>query len=197
MIFAELLIIGLEGGICFSFFLLSIFGVDIFEQTLSFLEKWQLLVLAIVLALIYVFGVILDRIADWLFRSKEKQVDEEIVGDMPVTIPVMRFSLGIQNDFLNQQLEYTRTRMRIVRASTINFPLIAVGLSTFLLTRLTNISYELRWNYVGIVLAMGFVFSYASYRTWKSLIKAHLKLAKVMYEHQTQHGKKKKTTKKS
>src|SRR5687767_9636167 len=139
LVFAELLIIGLEGGIWVSFLFLSIFGVSAFEKPLAYLKDWQVLVLPIVFALIYVMGVIIDRGADSLFRKKEKQINNEIVGDLPVTISVMRFSLGTQNDFLNQQLDYTRTRIRIVRASIVNFLLISFSLSIFLLTRLSNI----------------------------------------------------------
>ena len=196
LVFAELVIIGLEGGIWLAFLFAAGFGAETLASIFSSFEKWQLLIAAILLALIYVVGVIIDRIADSLFRRKEHILDEEIVGDMPVTIPVMRFSLGTQNDFLNQQLEYTRTRMRIVRASTVNFLLIAASLSLFLFTRLTEVSVTTRWGYVFVAMLVGAAFSYASYRTWKSLIRAHLKLAKEMYEHQTKQEKKKSGTRK-
>ena len=42
----------------------------------------------------------------------------------------------------------------------------------------------------------GAAFSYGSYRTWKSLIRAHLRLAKEMYDHQTKQEKKKSAVKK-
>ena len=197
LVFAELLIIGLEGGVWVSFLLLSLFGAGTFEKPLTFLQDWQLLVLPTIFALIYVLGVIIDRVADSLFRGKEEKIDNEIVGDLPVTISVMRFSLGTQNDFLNQQLDYTRTRIRIVRASIVNFPLIALSLSLFLLTGLPNIPANLQWNYAIIILGVGILAAYAAYRTWRSLIIAHLKLAKGMYEYQTQKNEQIKKSMKS
>jgi len=197
LVFAELLIIGLEGGIWLSLLLFSLFGLKDFDGFLSIIRDWQLVILAIVLPLLYVIGIILDRITDRLFQRQETKIEQETLGDFPVTVPVMRFSLGTENDFLNQQLEYTRTRMRVVRASSVNFVLIAISISIFLLTRLTNLSSNLRWTYTALILCIGLLFSYAAFSTWKSLTKGHLKLSKAMYEYQNQKDRKKKTLKKS
>ena len=196
LIFAELIIIGLEGSVWLALLFAGTFGVDAFAGILNLFKDWQLFIAAVLLALVYVVGVIIDRVADALFRKKEGKLDDEIVGDMPVSIPVMRFSLGTQNDFLNQQLEYTRTRMRIVRASTVNFLLIAASFVFFLLRQMTDLSAAQHWQYMIVAALAGAAFSYSSYRTWKSLIRAHLRLAKEMYDHQTKQEKKKSTVKK-
>lgn len=192
LVFAELIIIGLEGGIWLLLLFTGAYGAKALSDILSLFRDWQILVTAVLLVLIYVFGVIIDRMADWAFRSREHKLDDEIVGNMPVTISVMRYSLGTQNDFLNQQLEYTRTRIRIVRASTINFLLIAVGLSFFFLNQLP--ASAMRLQYVAITLLAGGALSYGSYRTWRSLKRAHLTLAKEMYDHQSGLSGKKKTS---
>ena len=197
LIFAELLIIGLEGGIWLSFIFLSIFGLNAFSWMLNLMKEWQVPAFALVVGLLYVVGVIIDRTADSFFRKAETKVGDEIVSDLPVSIPVMRFSLGTQNDFLNQQLEYTRTRMRIVRASMLNFPMIAISLLIFLFTHRMDIDSNLQLKYIVVIVTAGIIFTYGSYRTWRSLIRAHLKLAREMYIYQTEQIKKQKTPKKS
>lgn len=196
LVFAELIIIGFEGGIWLAISCATLFGPENLSRFLSYFEKWELLVVVLLLALTYVVGIVIDRFADSRFRRQEHKLDEEIVGGMPVSIPVMRFSLGTQNDFLNQQLEYTRTRMRIVRASTVNFLLIAASFVFFLLRQMTDLSAAQHWQYMIVAALAGAAFSYSSYRTWKSLIRAHLRLAKEMYDHQTKQEKKKSTVKK-
>ena len=198
LVFAELLIIGIEGGIWLFFLFLSFFGVDRFDEFLSVIKDWQLVVLAVLLPLLYVVGIILDRIGDRLFKPRERQIEREIVGDLPVGPLVMRFSLGDQNENLNQQLDYARSRMRIIRASSINFIMISISISIFLLTRVTNISSALRWEYVAFTLFLGLLLAYASFLSWRFLIKGHLKLAKAMYEYQVSQDKsKKRASKKS
>ena len=196
LVFAELIIIGFEGGIGLAILSATLFGPKKLSRFLSYFEQWELLVVVVLLALTYVLGIIIDRFADSRFRKQEHKLDEEIVGGMPVSIPVMRFSLGTQNDFLNQQLEYTRMRMRIVRASTINSLLIAASTAAYLFFWLPDTSPTLRLKYIAGVLAAGVFFSYACFRAWKSLIRGHLRLAKTMYDHQTRLVKRKKNARK-
>ncbi len=193
LIFAELLIIGLEGGIWFFFLIFSLFGINDLDKFLNAIREWQLIVVTIAIPLLYVLGIILDRMADILFKARERTLDREIAGDLSVSVPVMRFTLGTKNDFLNQQLEYTRTRMRIVRASVVNFALIAISISIFLLTHLTSVAAKTRWQYVTITVILGLVMSYAAFVTWKSLVRGHLRLSKIMYEHQNPKKSRKRT----
>ena len=192
MLFVELLIIGLEGGIWLLFLVLSILGTNGVPKAYATIKEAQALTIAITLPILYVIGILLDRCADRLFKAKEKEIERDIVGKSSVTVPVMRFSLGTENDFLNQQLEYTRTRMRIVRASSLNFVLIALNSSIFILTRITSVSISIRWGYVALIVFVGLMFAFASFSTWKSLASGHVKLTKAMYEYSNPPRKKRK-----
>ena len=191
LIFAELLIIGLEGGIWLTFLLLSFFGIDGLDEFLLITKDWQLILLTLAIPLIYALGIILDRAGDRLFKTVERKIEREIIGDFPVKSSVMRFALNEQNHSLNEQLEYTRSRIRVIRASALNFVLITVSISTFLLIRIKNISPTLRWEYVAFTIIAGLFFAYASFLSWKFLIKGYLKLVKAMYEYQNPQVKKK------
>jgi hypothetical protein len=191
LIFAELFIIGLEGGIWLSFLVLSVLGLKDFDSFLLDVKDWQVAIATIAIPLLYVFGIILDRLIDRLFKPLEQKIDRQVLGDLPVTVPVMRYSLGVQNDFLNQQLEYTRTRMRIARASTVNFMLISLTFTILLFTRVTDIPLESRWNYAAFIIILGILLSYAAFITWRLLVKGHLELNKTMYEYQNKQNNKK------
>lgn len=184
LLFIELLIIGLEGWIWIILILLSIFPMTDLNGTLSALKDWQAFVYSAVLALTYVVGVIIDRVADRSFRWVEKRVGKNIVGDLAEPISVLRFSLGTQNDFLNQQLDYTRTRLRIVRASTLNFPMIAFSLCVFISRRPLPLQPNELWSYIGWIALIGVLVTGLSLKTLESLVKAHLRLVRNMYDYQ-------------
>lgn len=184
LIFAELLVIGVEGLIWVVLLLLSLFGIGPIEEFLIFFEGWETVFYFILLSLTYVFGVILDRFADSLFRKMEEKIRNEIVGDLPENFVVIRYSLGKQNEYLNQQLEYTRTRMRITRASAINLPITAIAFSLFIWLQYAAIEPQLQCFYMLISLLAGAFSFYVSIRAWRSLQKAHLNLARTMYIHE-------------
>ena len=155
LIFAELLVIGAEGMIWITLLFISVFGIAPLENFMSYFKDWQGGVYFTALALVYVLGVILDRFADSVFRNQENQVGQDIAGDLPEKIVVIRYSLGTENNYLNQQLEYTRTRMRIARASTINLPLTAFIASFYIYCRLPSIDAYSKYIYVVLSLFAG------------------------------------------
>lgn len=193
LIFAELLVIGVEGLVWIIFLILSLFGIDPIGKILMFFDGWETGFYFIVLTMVYVFGVILDRFADSLFRVTEERIRKETVGDLSDRFVVIRYSLGKQNEYLNQQLEYTRTRMRIARASAINLPITAVFAAAFIFFRLNTISPQLQCSYILSILFAGALSYYVAIRAWKSLQKAHLNLATAMYDYETPNRTKKKS----
>lgn len=186
LIFAELLIIGLEVGIWLVFLLLSLFGIDGFDEFLSGIKDLEWIILTIAIPFLYVLGIIFDRIVDHLFKTTERKMESEILKDYPVTVLEMRFSFGNANDSLNQQLDYARTRMRIARASSVNFLLISVCASLFLISRIVNV----QWESVLLVLVTGLLLAYAAFVAWRFLVRGHLELAKAMYEYLNPQNKK-------
>jgi hypothetical protein len=183
-LFVELLIIGFESWVWMTLLFFSRYTLEDFGTALPFLKDWQPLILLVALAFVYVTGVIVDRIADWAFRWLERQHRERIIGDLKEPVSVRRFSLGTQNDFLNQQLDYTRTRLRIVRASALNVPVAAIALGIFVHNRASlPASHETltRLYWIAII---GFIITAVSIKTLDSLIKAHLTLIRDMVDYQ-------------
>ncbi|MBL8090749.1 MAG: hypothetical protein JNJ43_10495 [Anaerolineales bacterium] len=184
LLFVELLIIGLEGWIWIFLFTSPLFPIKNYPNMLLIFKDWELVIIAIFLALTYVLGVIIDRIADWRVRPLEKKHRADIITDNTTPISVMRFSLGTQNDFLNQQLDYTRSRLRIMRASILNIIAITIALCFYLWKTYSFASTNYMMLTFGIVILAGTIVVYLSHRTLVSLIKAHLNLIQNMYEYQ-------------
>ena len=64
-IFAEILIIGLEAVVWLALLVASIFGTDIVP--IQGLKDWQYLIILFVVAIAYVLGILVDRVADTAF----------------------------------------------------------------------------------------------------------------------------------
>ena len=75
LLFAELLIIGLQSAVWIFILLINVFSIG-WVQTLqtSNLTNWQTAILIVLLSIFYVIGVIIDRAADALFSKWEKKL---------------------------------------------------------------------------------------------------------------------------
>lgn len=117
LLFAEILIVGLQSGVWLIFLLFSVLGIDWFQNISALLKDWQTVLLAILIPLLYVMGIIIDRFSDRIFENWNERTKKSVMGNEQLSLTIMRFALGKDNEFLNQQIEYTRTKMRIARAS--------------------------------------------------------------------------------
>jgi hypothetical protein len=132
-VFAEILIIGLEVEAWLAFLLLSVFGSEwLFE--LHGLQDFATLLTLVVLALAYVLGIIVDRLADtladWfedtdvgdLVKKKMMRKEEAPTDEDPrkPKVATMRMTVMAASDDLTPFLDYQRSRWRIARATVLN-----------------------------------------------------------------------------
>jgi hypothetical protein len=179
LLFAELLIIGLQVGIWFFFLILSIFGVTWIQAAqLAGLSDWQTIIAAVLFSLLYALGIVLDRLADFIFSGWEKRLMRQTFPNSPISIAVMRFELGKENDALNRQFDYNRSRMRIVRASALNFGLTTLFVVTFILTRVSNVA---QWTYLIPTVLVGLSLMFLAVYSWRKLMRGYLGLMRDIY----------------
>ena len=193
LIFAELLIIGLEVAIW-----LFILGIDIFGYQwlqggqIPILNNWQTIFVTLFFSLIYVLGVIFDRIADTAFSRWNHQIRNKIIpqvknqiipSNIPAHVAVIRFEVGKENEALNHQFEYTRSRIRITRASSLNFVVITFLIAIFIVVYLQ--SNPVWWKYLCFSLGIGITLTVASIFTWYRLTVAYLRFLKSSYDFET------------
>ena len=124
-VFAEILIVGLEVEAWLAFALLSVFGHEwLFE--IDGVKDFAALLTLVVLALAYVLGIIVDRLADTLVNGFERtRLGTKVKGWMSKPgkeseLATMRMTVMAASDELTSFLDYQRSRWRIARATVLN-----------------------------------------------------------------------------
>jgi hypothetical protein len=173
---AELLITGLFAEAWITHALLSVFGTGWLD--IAALSDWSTGIVIAGLALAYVLGVLVDRLADTFIEWLEEADAGRAINDAfskrdcfrrPAPIPVMRLTIMDQSPGIATFLDYQRTRWRIARGAVFNVAMILVTGVAFLLSR-TSAGV---WSIVAFVLvALGALFAcyFASVRILGSYV---------------------------
>lgn len=163
-LFVELVVIGTGAALWVS---LAIFSV--FDYTwVSFDRVLSIPALIPGLSLIYVLGIVVDRLADWVFEYWAKSLCREWFAS-PKEYHYARTLIYTRSDALKALFEYSRSRLRICRGWTINCMFIIGFLNTFVWIRLPAADFRLRLKLsVFGSLAFG-LFALGSWRAWYRL----------------------------
>lgn len=129
-LFVELLVVGL-GALVWLFLLgAGLFGYDL---GVAFEGKWlSLETIFPLLTVAYLFGILIDRFADWLFHWWDARHLRDVFGrfhDPKKAYFRLRRTLIVDAPDLWQHLEYGRSRLRICRGWAVNALLIAATLT--------------------------------------------------------------------
>lgn len=183
MMFAELLVIGAEVMAWLFLLLLNILGYSWLQGISAKVADWQNTLALLFLLACYTLGVLFDRVADFLFVPWDHRIRDKIIPTPPLkSIAVMRFEAGKDNEYLNRQFEYTRTRMRIARASTINLGLITVLGLLFIWLRLP-VTVQINKAALSItVIAVGVLLTSLAAFALRQLTRTYFRMVKSTYE---------------
>lgn len=180
LLFAELLIAGTQVFIWLFMLVLTLFGYSWIQ--VQGVADWQNIAAVLLLTFSYTLGVVFDRFADSVFEPWNRHLKNKAIPNPPVPIAVMAFEVAKNNEFLAGQFQYTRSRMRIARASTINIGLITVIAIVFVLVRIQGMASS---DKVGLCVAMFIIgagiVSLCAY-AWRKLMETYLELVKASYE---------------
>jgi hypothetical protein len=159
-IFVELVVVGFHALIWIALMVVALVGYQNVD-----LEKLLSVNLALpILAMTYILGILVDRVADFIFikqDTKMRPVDEDT--NLPQSFLKMRYYILNKSSDIYAQLEYTRSRLRIARASVFNFALMTIAGLLFI------------WFQAGKFLSIRnlIILTYASYQSWIGLIKSY------------------------
>ena len=164
-LFVELIVIGVGAAIWFTLFIFSMFGyhwvpISVLESTPAALP---------LLAIVYVLGIISDRIADVVFETF--WVD----GLRKSTFPNKKKYYEAQrliitkSERLTDLMEYGRSRLRICRGWAFNSVLMAVSLNTFLWSKFYDAPSVSSISIFGTASLL--LFSIAAWFVWSKLAK--------------------------
>jgi hypothetical protein len=138
-VFAEILIVGLQVEAWIALVLLSIFGVDWID--LHPVADFAALLTVVVLALAYVLGIIVDRLADTVLDRFERTKPGKRVKrrfsknrklEKPAKVATMRMKVMLESDGATRFLDYQRSRWRIARATVVNLALAGPAAALYL-----------------------------------------------------------------
>lgn len=169
LLFVELLIAGFQVIVWFVLLLFSVFGYDwVFRIQTQVFNGWQLLLSVIALAFVYVLGILFDKLADIIFSKWDRAIGEKRFGkNAPYVFARDRFQIGRDNTQLYHHFEYIRSRLRIARASSVNFAITTIMAVIFVVTRLQNIPNL--FVLLFFIIVVGCLLTYLAVLTWYKL----------------------------
>ena len=190
LLFAELLIIGVQAGIWLLLLVLNLTGLD-WLQRIQFVAvaDWQALIVVILLSLLYVLGIIVDRVADSIFSRWEFRITIETLRELKelkLPLVVLRFATSKDDEHLNHQYEYNRSRMRITRASSVNFALITVFALSLIFVHGQSLPDALKWRLSIVVFILGTLLTFAAVYSWRKLMRGYVGMVRDNYLHRSQ-----------
>jgi hypothetical protein len=182
-LFAELLIIGVHVGVWVFLLALNVLGPSWLQSSSSAsLANWQGTVTVLLLSMVYVFGIIFDRLADLAFSGWDTRIKSKIIPHSSLPTSVMVLELSKDSEFISRQYEYARSRIRIARASSLNFGISTILSLTLILGRLQGVSVAEKWGYFTITLVMGSLLTMGAVYAWYRLTCGFLRGVKSNYD---------------
>lgn len=163
----ELVVIGTGALFWVVFAILTVFGYEwvTLDRLLALMEAPALIP---TLSIIYILGVVTDRLADGLFHHWDHSIRGKFFPK-PEDYHSARALLYRKSQALTELFEYGRSRVRVCRGWAINSVLLTVMLNLFIWTRLPTESPNLRLSAFGstalILVAVG------SLSAWYGLVR--------------------------
>ena len=166
-LYVELIIIGLETmmwiasfSVCFT----EIQYIFVIEKIIETLPASILL-----LGIMYILGLVFDRIADLVFQKTEKQIREK--SGLKAKSSILVWTESKQEEYF----KFTRSKIRILRSSTINIPL-------FVISIIMNVVkyYQSGYLFLLFVVVTGCILSYFSWAGYKQAITNFYNKARIL-----------------
>ena len=184
LLFVELLIIGTQTSIWLFLISINVFGSNwLNTEIFAGLSEWETLISVVILSIIYVLGIIVDRVADFLFSYWDNNIRQSMMpsSQFPLSSAVMRFRLGKDNEYLNRQFEYTRSRIRISRASTLNFAITTL-MGIWLVSGISVTDYPDKSRYITVIAISGIAITLTCFYAWNKLVRTYQGFIKANWD---------------
>ena len=168
-LYVELIIIGLETSMWLASSFLWVTDICNAYIVAKMLDKLPASIL--LLGLMYVIGIIIDRFADMIFKKKENIIRKE--SGLKSKSSIVIWTKSKQEEYF----KFTRSKVRILRASIINIPLFTVSAILCIIKYM-----DATKNYQLILFAVicGIFFSWFSYKGYKEALTNYYNKAKIL-----------------
>lgn len=164
--YIELIIVGLETFVWMAIFFINIIEDKILGILYKILNNFSSSLLLI--GILYIIGVLMDRLVDSIFQKLENEIRNN--SGLETKSAILVWKKHDQEKFA----DYTRSRIRIIRASIINIPLITISLmwSVFKF-------YQQEYFAMGYIFILGALFTYVAKKSLNRLLKTYYDKARV------------------
>lgn len=166
-LYVELIIIGLETSVWMCMVYINIVGNQILETISKILNNFASSLFFIVF--LYVIGILMDRLADMIYKKTENKIRRE--SELKA-----KTSLIIWKKYDQEKVsDYIRSRIRILRISTLNVPLIAISFLWYVL-----VSAESPLFLTIYIIFLGILFTYISLKSYLKSVRDYYNKAKAL-----------------
>lgn len=164
-LFIEILLTGLQATIWLVLAILCFLGVDwiILER----IKGFEAMITASLLPIVYPLGVVIDYLADKIFRAREKRIRGKYISDP--TQSAMDFVSRNKDTLIANHLGYLRSRIRVSRASAVNFALMAFWGMAFVIFNCRKRTGFPFWRVLLLESTIGFLLSFLSVLAWSRI----------------------------
>lgn len=159
-LYIELIIIGLESFAWISICVINIIGNKVLSYLHNILNNFSSSLLLI--GILYIIGVLIDRLADMIFQKSEDKIRNAS-------------GLKAKSSFLiwkkydaRKYSDYARSKIRILRASIINIPLLTMSVTWYILKY-----FKEPYTILIFILFLGTFFTYISCRSYNLSVKRY------------------------
>lgn len=177
IVFAELLIIGIQGSVWIGLIVLSIFGYDWIRPIPILLSDWTAVISIVSFAAFYSIGVVLDRIFDasakFFNPTKLILVISWVNEESKFLLTDDRVRIHSLGGTLSDYQHYILSRLRIARATFYNVMTINIAALFFVLIRLNHLERKLLIKLVLSVLVLGAISMFLCLLAWAALSKTY------------------------
>ena len=150
---AELLIVGLGTLTWVGLLVVTLFGFDWVGSLVVVFEKAGPLLTMVAASLAYILGTVVEQLADALVQPWEKCIKDAARKKYRSDVKNGKLDIYYRFEQATPQLDYMRSRRRLLRSSLLNVLLITTFALTFVWTQLqvaTTLQVSLAWT-IGIV----------------------------------------------
>lgn len=168
-LYVELIIVGLETIMwisSFSVFLTDIKYISVIKELIEKLPASIFL-----LGIMYILGLIFDRVSDLIFRKMENQIRSN--SGLEAKSSILIWKASKQEEYFS----FTRSKIRILRASTINIPLLVASIALNVFKY-----YQSKHMFLAFILIVGCALSYFTFVGYKQSIINFYNKAKILEE---------------
>ena len=124
----------------------------------------------------YTIGTLFDRLTDRIFHKWNENLKTEEYPNPPLPLVAIRYMIAKDNDYLNRLFEYTRSRMRIARATAVNSPIIGIFFTVWVLFSLSPLDRKMKVLIVLVTIGFTIVLTLLAAQAWRKLMRTYMTL---------------------